>query len=142
MKSKFTLLLFLVISLVTMTQLSAHTILSSYDFNPITATQAFGPSPYAGTAAANVTAGGLTRGSGVLTTGTPAARGWGGVSWQATTGAAAVTANQLFTFTVKVYDGINYDSLTYSIKIIEIIVIHLKYYNALYVLDIYMVLHL
>ena len=118
MKSKFTFLLFLVISLVTMTQLSAQTILSSYDFNPITNTQSFGPSPYAGTATSNVTAGGLTRGSGVLTTGTPAARGWGGVNWQATTGANAVTANQFYTFTVKANAGfkISIDSLRFPYR--------------------------
>ncbi len=118
MKSSFLKFLFLVISVITMNQLSAQTILSSYDFNPITATQTFGPSPYAGSAAANVTAGGLTRGPGVLTSGTPAARGWGGVSWQATSGANAVTANQFFTFTVKANAGykLSIDSLRFPYR--------------------------
>lgn len=118
MKSKLSLLLLLVISLITARQLSAQTILSSYDFNSITTTMAFGASPYAGTSASNVTAGGLTRASGVVTTGSPAARGWGGASWQATTGAAAVTANQFFTFTVKANAGyqISIDSLRFPYR--------------------------
>ncbi len=118
MKSYLLKLLFIVITVITMSQLRAQTLLSSYDFNPITNTQSFGPSPYAGIAATNVTAGGLTRGPGVLTTGTPAARGWGGVSWQATSGANAVTANQFFTFTVKANAGyqLSIDSLRFPYR--------------------------
>jgi hypothetical protein len=62
----------------------------------------FGPSPLtASTAAANVTVGGLTRGSGVATSGTGAARGWGGTDWVASSAAAAVTAQDYVTFTVQ-----------------------------------------
>ena len=52
----------------------------------------FGPSPLAATSSgANVTVGGLTRGAGVGTGGTGAARGWGGVTF---TGANEAAADQ------------------------------------------------
>ena len=54
---------------------------------------------------ANLTVGGLTRGSGVATTGTPAARAWGGVAWSSASAAAAATANQYATFTVTPKSG-------------------------------------
>src|SRR5262249_2274381 len=61
----------------------------------------FGPSPYGATSTdPNVTVGGFTRGSGVSTSGTAAARGWGGANWQATSEAAAIAANQYVTFSV------------------------------------------
>lgn len=54
----------------------------------------FGASPLAPTTtAANLTVGGLTRGTGVGTTGTAAARAWGGVDWLGASAAAAITAN-------------------------------------------------
>lgn len=67
----------------------------------------FGPSPFAATLSdSNVTVGGLTRGSGVGTTGTGAASGWGGVAWDGNASlAAAVTANDFVTFTVKANAG-------------------------------------
>lgn len=67
----------------------------------------FGPSPFAATSSdSNVTVGGLTRGSGVGTTGTGAAGGWGGVAWDGNASlAAAVTANDFVTFTVKANAG-------------------------------------
>jgi len=72
----------------------------------------FGASPLApATTAPAVTAGGLTRGSGVSTSGTGAARGWGGVAFASSTAAAAVTANQFATFTVAAQTG-NKMSLT------------------------------
>ncbi|MBL7775512.1 MAG: SprB repeat-containing protein, partial [Saprospiraceae bacterium] len=68
-------------------------------------TDNFGPSPFAATStAANATVGGLTRGSGVGTTGTGAARGWGGNSWNLTE-AGGISGNQFFTFTVKANTG-------------------------------------
>jgi hypothetical protein len=71
----------------------------------------YGPSPYAATSSdPNVTVGGLTRGSGVLTTGTAAARGWGGVDWLGANQAAAITANDFFTFTLTP----NVSSLTFT----------------------------
>lgn len=42
----------------------------------------YGPTPWAATSTtANITVGGLTRGAGINTTGTPAGNGWGGVNW-------------------------------------------------------------
>lgn len=66
----------------------------------------FGPSPLAATASdANLTVSGLTRGTGVGTGGTGAARGWGGTAWTSTSGAAAVSAGQCATFTVAANAG-------------------------------------
>ena len=68
----------------------------------------FGPSPYAATeTAANVTVGGFTRGSGISTTGTAAARGWGGTNWGTSfnNGDSSVLFNAFFTFTVKANAG-------------------------------------
>jgi endonuclease G len=48
---------------------------------------------------------GLTRGSGDGTSGTAAARAWGGVGFTATTEAAAITANQFITFGGAVSNG-------------------------------------
>lgn len=67
---------------------------------------AFGVSPLtAGTTAANLTVGGLTRGSGVGTTGTAAARGWGGTDWIATSATAAVTAGDVVSVTLSANAG-------------------------------------
>ncbi|MEY4386725.1 MAG: hypothetical protein RLY20_2008 [Verrucomicrobiota bacterium] len=61
----------------------------------------FGTSPLApSTASLNVSAGGLTRGAGVSTTGTGAARGWGGSAWTNTTSATAISLNQFATFSI------------------------------------------
>jgi hypothetical protein len=61
----------------------------------------FGTSPLAATTtAANLTVGGLTRGSGVGTTGTAASRGWGGTDWVATSATAAATAGNVASFTL------------------------------------------
>ena len=69
-------------------------------------TNNWGTSPLAATASdPGVTVGGLTRGSGVGTSGSGAARGWGGNNWVSTSEAAAVTANQFATFSVTVNAG-------------------------------------
>src|ERR1035437_2164814 len=69
-------------------------------------TNNFGTSPLAVTdQALNVTIGSLTRGSGVGTTGTGAARGWGGTGWNVATSALAISGNKLVTFTVKANSG-------------------------------------
>lgn len=61
----------------------------------------FGTSPLAASVSdPNVTVGGLTRGSGVSTSGTGAARGWGGTSFTSSSAAAAETAGQYATFTI------------------------------------------
>ena len=54
---------------------------------------------------ANLAIGGLTLGSGVGTTGTAAARGWGGLGWNVTNAADAVTADKVATFTVTANAG-------------------------------------
>jgi endonuclease G, mitochondrial len=69
-------------------------------------TNNFGTSPLAVTdQASNVTIGSLTRGSGVGTTGTGAARGWGGNNWNVATSALAISGNKFVTFTVKANSG-------------------------------------
>jgi uncharacterized repeat protein (TIGR01451 family) len=61
----------------------------------------YGPSPLAPTTnAPNLTVVGLTRGSGVGTNSSGAARAWGGNNWTNTSSAAAITANCFATFTV------------------------------------------
>ncbi len=66
----------------------------------------FGPSPLASTIAdPNVTVVGLTRGSGVTTINSGAARGWGGNGWLSASAAAAATANQFATFSITANAG-------------------------------------
>ena len=69
-------------------------------------TNNFGASPLAATTvASNLSVGGLTRDVGVSTTGTAAARGWGGVNWVASTAAAAIAANKMVTFSLSANAG-------------------------------------
>ena len=66
----------------------------------------FGASPLAPTTTgANLTVGGLTRGVGVGTSGTAAARAWGGNDWQNASAAAAITGSDVATFTVTANAG-------------------------------------
>lgn len=66
----------------------------------------FGPSPWsASTTDANLTIGGLTKGSGVGNTGTGAVNGWGGTDFNITTLANAITANKFVTFTLSANTG-------------------------------------
>ncbi len=69
----------------------------------------FGPASLpATTTAANVAIGALTRGSGVGTTGgSGAARGWGGNDWQNGSANAAVSGNDIVTFSVTPAAGFN-----------------------------------
>ncbi len=65
-------------------------------------TNNFGPSPFiATTTASNVTVGGLTRGSGIGTTGSGALSGWGGNNFDTAAAnlAAAIANNEFATFT-------------------------------------------
>jgi 2',3'-cyclic-nucleotide 2'-phosphodiesterase (5'-nucleotidase family) len=55
----------------------------------------------------NLSYGGLVRGSGVGTTGTGAARGWGGNTWISSSKDAAITANQYAAFSFVVHPGYN-----------------------------------
>ncbi len=75
----------------------------------------YGPSPLSPTTnAANLLAGGLTRGSGVGTGGTGAGRAWGGNAFTGTTAAAAITANQFITFSAAVSNGYTVSFTTIS----------------------------
>jgi uncharacterized repeat protein (TIGR01451 family) len=66
----------------------------------------YGDSPLAPTTnAANLTLGGLTRGSGVTTSGTAAGRAWGGTGWTDASSAAAISSNRFATFTVAANPG-------------------------------------
>lgn len=68
----------------------------------------FGASPLAATVSdVNLSVGGLTRGSGVSTTGTAAARAWGGVDWQNTSAASAVSGNDVVSVTLTANSGYN-----------------------------------
>jgi hypothetical protein len=67
---------------------------------------AFGTSPLPVTTAdANLTITGVERGTGVGTTGTAAARGWGGNDWISASAAAAVTAGDTVSFAVEPKSG-------------------------------------
>ncbi len=66
----------------------------------------FGASPFPPTTnAAHLAIAGLTRGSGVTTTGSAAARAWGGNGWNSSSVTAAVTANRFATFSVTANAG-------------------------------------
>ena len=61
----------------------------------------YGPSPLSPTTnAANLTVGGLTRGSGVGTSGNAATNAWGGNNWTDASSGAAITTNRFATFSV------------------------------------------
>ena len=82
-------------------------VIMGWDFSTLAGgSNSFGPSPYApGTTVANITAGGLTRGSGIGTTGSGAADAWGGNNLTATSEAAAITAGDYATFSVTANTG-------------------------------------
>lgn len=70
----------------------------------------FGPSPLTPTSSdPNVTVVGLTRGSGISSTGTGASKGWGGTGFVTAnnTQALALTGNQIVTFTITANAGYN-----------------------------------
>lgn len=74
----------------------------------------YGPSPFAATTIhSNLSSGGLIRGSGITTGGTPPADVWGGTGWDtsATTVAAAISAGEFVTFTLSASTGYQF-SLT------------------------------
>ena len=66
----------------------------------------YGPSPFAATTnSPNVTVVGLTRGAGVGTNNTGAARGWGGNAWTNANAASAIASNQFLTFAISANAG-------------------------------------
>ncbi len=78
-------------------------LLAAWDVSGVTN---YGVSPLvASSNAPNLSGVGLARGSGVKTTGTAAAGGWGGVGFTNLTAAAAVGSNQFVTFTVTANSG-------------------------------------
>ena len=78
-------------------------VLVGWDMNALTL---FGPSPFAPTTnAPNLTAVGLTRGGGVLTTQSAALRAWGGNGFETANLPAAITANDFATFSVTANAG-------------------------------------
>jgi hypothetical protein len=82
---------------------SSAAVLAGWDFSSITN---YGASPYSSaTTAANTTNGGIVRGSGIATSGTPAAAAWGGTGFSATTAATALTANELITMAITATPG-------------------------------------
>ena len=85
-------------------------VLAAWD---VSGQSSYGTSQLAATTAyPNVTVGGLTRGSGVGLTGSPALRAWGGNNWTSASAAAAVTANQYVTFTVTPTAAVSYSSIS------------------------------
>lgn len=90
--------------------------LVGWDVNGLSGgTSNYGPSPLSPTTnAPNLTVVGLTRGSGVGTSGTGAGRAWGGVAFTSSTAAAAIAANQFATFMVTAQTGyrVSYASIS------------------------------
>jgi hypothetical protein len=86
---------------------AAATVLAGWDFHGLAGgINAFGSTPLApSTTAANLTVGGLTRGSGVGTTGTATARAWGGNRWTDTSATAAVAGGRVATLTLAANSG-------------------------------------
>lgn len=81
----------------------AQSTLAGWDFSGYSG---YGSSPASpNTTASNITVGGLTRGSGVGTSGTAASNAWGGVGWDSTSLNNAVTANDFATFSVTASSG-------------------------------------
>jgi DNA/RNA endonuclease G (NUC1) len=77
--------------------------LIGWDVNGLTT---YGPSPLSPTTTApNLTTVGLTRGSGVGTSGTAAARAWGGNTFTGASSAAAIAANEFATFSLAATSG-------------------------------------
>ncbi len=100
-RNPFCILLFLLLTSSVYAQIAS--------WNP-SGLSAYGPSPWAPTAtAAGINVGGLTRGAGLATTGSPIANAWGAVNW---TGAA----NQDATFTVSANPGYTVSFSTFNLS--------------------------
>jgi autotransporter-associated beta strand protein len=81
----------------------ASVAVAGWDFN---GQSGFGTSPLAATTiASGYTVGSLTRGSGVGTAGSGASNGFGGDTWDSSTSAAAITANEFFSFSITATSG-------------------------------------
>ena len=86
---------------------AAPTVLAGWDVHALAGgTNSFGASPLAATSAdPNLIVGGLVRGSGVGTTGSAAARAWGGNNWTGASAAAAAVAGDHVSLTVSAMPG-------------------------------------
>jgi DNA/RNA endonuclease G (NUC1) len=82
-------------------------VLAGWDVSTLTGgLNNYGPSPFTPTTnASNITIGGLTRGSGVRTSGTATAQGWGGTSFTNMTLSSAIASNRFVSFTVTANTG-------------------------------------
>lgn len=88
------------------------TTLAAWEVNGVHLIQGFGPSPYdASTSHPGVTVGGLTRGSGLTTTGGAANNAWGANGWPSglptENQANAIATNKFVTFTITPSFGVN-----------------------------------
>src|SRR5690554_6899099 len=111
---KITFVFFAFLSMITIGFAQTET-LAEWTPVTVTATDGFGQSPFtASTTADNLVVGGLTRGSGIGTTGTPAANAWGGNSFTATSAIEAIDENEFVTFTIMADAG-----YTFSVAGIE-----------------------
>jgi hypothetical protein len=82
---------------------SQGAVIAGWDFNGLSS---YGPSPFAPTnSEPGVTVVGLTRGTGIGTSGTAASNAWGGNDFQTTSLANAITGNDFATFDVTVGAG-------------------------------------
>ncbi len=113
MKSLIKILAGVAIAVISCSTIKAQTVLAGWDVSGLTAS---GPSPFAATAGnPNVTVGGLTRGSGIISTTT--GNVWGGNDWT-NTGVApgemqAINGGKYVTFTITPNSG-------YSISVTNI----------------------
>ncbi|RTL32544.1 MAG: bifunctional metallophosphatase/5'-nucleotidase [Burkholderiales bacterium] len=91
-------------------------VLAGWDVHGLTGgANNYGTSPLvASSTDANLTVGGLTRGAGVGTSGTAAARGWGGVTWNSASASTAASAGQYATFSLTANTGyqVSYTSIS------------------------------
>ncbi|PWU19477.1 MAG: hypothetical protein C5B50_06440 [Verrucomicrobia bacterium] len=99
----------------TFTTVSASAVVTTLAGWNVSGQTNYGPSPMAPTTnAANVTVAGLTRGSGIGTSGTAALRAWGGNTWTSSSSANAISANQFATFGISANSGytVSFDSIS------------------------------
>ena len=81
----------------------------------VSAQSAFGPTPLAATTnAPNLFGNGLTRGSGVKTSGSGAAGGWGGTGFTNISAASAIASNSFITFSLTASNGYKVSYATIS----------------------------
>ena len=103
----------------TISYLGTAVTLVGWDVSTLTGgTGNYGASPLSATTiASNVVVNtGLSRGSGVATAGSAAARGWGGSSWTGTSVATSISSNQFATFTIQSNAVYNINIASYTLN--------------------------